>query len=223
MRVSEAVASRISCRAFLPDPVAKETVCAILNLARMAPSGGNLQPWHVYALTGEPLRRLVGDVAEQLRTTPRGEATEYPIYPEGLKEPYRSRRSKCGEDLYSTIGIERADRPGRWRQFHNNFRFFGAPVGLFFYIDRQMGPPQWTDLGMFLQTVMLIAREHGLHTCAQEAWAHWHGTVARHLAPPADLMLFCGMAMGHMDASAAVNGLRTDRAEVGEFSVFLGF
>lgn len=223
MRVSEAVASRISCRAFLPDPVAKETVLAILNLARMAPSGGNLQPWHVYALTGEPLARLIGDIAEQLKTAPRGETTEYAIYPEGLKEPYRSRRSKCGEDLYSTIGIERADRPARWRQFHNNFRFFGAPVGLFFYIDRQMGPPQWADLGMFLQTVMLVAREHRLHTCAQEAWAHWHGTVARHLAPPPDLMLFCGMAMGHMDGSATVNGLRTERAEVGEFSRFLGF
>lgn len=224
MKVSEALATRISCRAFLDTPVPEKTVRTILDLCRQAPSGGNLQPWTVYALAGESLAALVRDVRQKLEGDfPRGEKMEYRIYPDPLKEPFASRRFKCGEDLYGTINIPREDKGGRGRQFRRNFEFFGAPVGMFFFIDRTMGPPQWSDMGMFMQSVMLLAREHGLHTCAQEAWAHWPVTVAEHLNAPDELMLFAGMALGYMDKTAPINSLRTDRSGVGEFATLLGF
>ncbi len=222
MQVSEAVLSRISCRGFRSDPVPGDVVRDILRLARHAPSGGNLQPWHVYALGGEALQAIIADVTAKFPEMPHGEGGEYRVYPENLKEPYRSRRFKCGEDLYALLNIERADRPGRRRQFCNNFRFFDAPLGLFIYIDRQMQPGQWADVGMFLQTIMLLARQHGLHTCPQEAWAAWHKTIAAHLAPPPELMLFCGLAMGYMDPDHPLNGLRTERAAIEEFCTFIG-
>jgi nitroreductase len=213
----------MSCRAFLSTPVPGATVRAILEAARRAPSGGNLQPWHVYALGGEPLSRLIAAVRGRLPTHPRGEGSEYEIYPRDLVEPYRSRRFKCGEDMYATINVPREDKPARLMQFARNYMLFGAPVGLFFYIDRQMGPPQWSDLGMFMQSVMLLAREHGLHTCAQEAWSVWYRTVSDFLQVPPELMLFAGMALGHRDESAPINRLRTDRAPLEDIAVFQGF
>ena len=221
MNVSDALTSRIACRAFKPDPVSRETVRSILGAARQAPSGGNLQPWHVFVLTGPALAGLISDVAERSVTTPRGVQTQYDVYPKGLKQPYADRRFKCGEDLYATLGIAREDKAGRIGQFMRNFSFFGAPVGLFFYLDRTMGPPQWADTGIFLQSVMLMAREHGLHTCPQEAWAQWHEAVAAHVDPPDAWMLFCGMALGYMDEEAPVNRLRTERAAVDEIATFL--
>ena len=223
MKVSEALASRISCRAFLDTPVPESTLRAILEAAGHAPSGGNLQPWHVYALSGAPLQALIDDVAAKWMKNPTGETPEYDIYPKNLGEPYRSRRYKCGEDLYATLGIPREDRVNRVRQLSRNLRLFDAPVGLFFAIDRQMGMDQWADVGMFMQSVMLAAREQGLHTCAQEFWSLWHLTVAAHLQLPPELMLFCGMALGHMDESAPVNRLRTERADLDEFATLAGF
>jgi nitroreductase len=223
MRVSEAVRSRFSCRAFRPDPVPEATVRAILEGARQAPSGGNLQPWHTYVLTGAPLKALVAEVTWRLGGEPRGEGAEYAVYPDPLKEPYAARRFRCGEDLYESIDVARQDKAGRWRQFHRNFRFFDAPVGLFFFIDRSMGLGQWADLGMYLQTVMLLAREHGLHSCAQEAWAGWHRTVSKFLEAPPELMLFSGLALGHMDEEAPINRFRTERAGLAETVVFRGF
>lgn len=223
MLVSAAIDSRMSCRAFLDTPIPKATLVAILEVAKRAPSGGNLQPWRVDVLTGEPLAKFVAIIREKLRTQPTGEGSEYNVYPPNLHDPYRSRRYKCGEDLYATIAIDRADKPARVRQFAHNYQFFGAPVALFFSVDRRMGVDQWADVGMFMQNVMLLAREHGLHTCAQEAWAVWYKTVGEYLQLPADHMLFCGMALGYRDESAPINTLRTDRAALQEFATLRGF
>jgi nitroreductase len=223
VKVSEALKTRITCRAFLDTPVPEATVRAILEEAKYAPSGGNLQPWHVYALAGARLEEFLALVAERQKTTPFGEGSEYPIYPKDLKDPYKARRFKCGEDMYATVNIERADKAGRLRQFANNFRAFGAPVLLLLAIDRQMGIDQWADLGMFAQSVMLAAREHGLHTAPQEAWAVWHKTVAEFVNMPPELMLFCGIGLGYMDETAPINALRTDRAPLEEWATFSGF
>ena len=224
MNVSEAVASRRSCRAFQDTPVPGATVRSILETARRAPSGGNLQPWWVYALAGEPLARLKSAVRAQVMADPRGDGShEYDIYPPGLGEPYRTRRFKAGEDLYATIGIPRDDKAARLRQLARNYEFFGAPVGLFFYVDRSLGPPQWSDVGMYMQTVMLLARERGLHTCAQEIWSLVPGTVGQFLEAPANLMLFSGMALGYADPSQPINTLRTERAALDEFAKLHGF
>lgn len=223
MKVSSAIDSRMSCRAFLSTPVPESTVRSILTAAARAPSGGNVQPWHCHVLTGEPLSQFRQAIQERLAHHPRGEGAEYHIYPPGLTEPYRGRIFKCGEDMYATIGVSRQDKPARLRQFARNYRFFDAPVGMFFCIDRQMGPPQWADLGMYMQSVMLLAREHGLHTCPQEAWAVWHQAVAEFLALPPALMLFSGMALGYRDETAAINTLRTDRVPLEAFATLRGF
>jgi nitroreductase len=222
MNVSEAVLSRISTRAFLDRAVDGATLRKILDTARHSPSGGNLQPWHVWAVGGEALARFKELIRRKMEASPFGEGSEYDIYPPKLKEPYRSRRFQCGEDLYATIGVAREDKAGRLQQFARNFDFFGAPAALFFAIDRQMGPPQWSDVGMFLQSIMLLAREQGLHTCPQEAWAVWHKTIREFLDIPEELMLFCGMAIGYMDTAHPINRLRTSRAALDEIATFVG-
>ncbi len=201
----------------------EEKVRALLDAAKQSASGGNLQPWHVYVLTGEPLREFVALMEKRWQSNPAGEGSEYDIYPKNLGEPYRTRRFECGEDLYTTLGIPREDKRARVMQVMRNFRFFDAPVGLFFAIDRQMGIDQWMDIGMFQQSIMLAAREQGLHTCPQEAWAIWHKTVAEFVGMPPELMLCCGMALGYMDESAPVNSLRTRRAGLDEFATLRGF
>jgi nitroreductase len=220
MNVTDAIKSRMSCRAFLATPVSLELIRSMLETAKQAPSGGNLQPWQVHVLTGAPLQDFLGRVRRQLGDLPQGEGTEYPIYPPKLKEPYRSRRFKCGEDLYATICVPREDKSRRLAQFARNYELFGAPALLFFVIDRQMGADQWADVGMFMQNIMLLAREHGLHTCAQESWASWHRTVAEFIGLSSELMLFCGLALGFRDDAAPINRLRTDRASLEEFASF---
>ncbi|MEQ8379563.1 nitroreductase [Parvibaculum sp.] len=224
MKVSEALKTRITCRAFLDREVPEATVRQILEEAKYAPSGGNLQPWHAYVITGERLKEFLAIIAEKQKTNPFGDGdTEYDIYPKGLTEPYKARRFKCGEDMYATIGVPREDKEGRMKQFMRNFTFFDAPVAMFFAIDRQMGLGQWSDLGMFIQSLMLVAREHGLHTAPQEAWAIWHKTVSEFLDMPEELMLFCGLGLGYMDETAPINHLRTDRAPLEEFATLSGF
>jgi len=223
VNVSDAVDSRMSCRAFLPTPVPEATVRVILEQARRAPSGGNLQPWWVHVVTGAPLVQFLSIVRSRLAVTPRGDPPEYDIYPRDLGEPYRTRRYKCAEDMYATIQVPREDKLARLRHFARNFECFGAPVALFFCVDRSMGPPQWSDVGMYMQTVMLLAREHGLHTCPQEAWSHWAKTVGEFLQLPPERMLFAGMALGHRDEEHPINRLRTERAPLEEFAAFRGF
>ncbi|MEJ0008856.1 MAG: nitroreductase [Steroidobacteraceae bacterium] len=213
----------MSCRAFLPDSVPEATLRRILEAASRAPSGGNLQPWYVDVLTGAPLATLEERVRHQVPAHPLGHTPEYPVYPSPLGEPYRTRRHRNGEDLYATIGIPRGDRPARLRQYARNYEAFGAPVLLLISIDRYMGAAQWSDLGMFMQSIMLLAREYGLHTCPQESWSGWHREVAEVIELPAARMLFSGIAIGYRDESAPINQLRTERAPVAEFATFRGF
>ena len=221
MNVTEAVGKRISVRAFKPDPVAGAVVREILEIAQRAPSGGNLQPWRVHAVAGAPLAELK---AKAQATLAAGlEKPEYEVYPADLWDPFRTRRFVCGEDLYASIGIPREDKPARLRQMARNVELFGAPVGLFFTLDRKLGCPQWADVGMFMQTVMLLATERGLDTCAQEFWARLPKTVGDFLELPDDQMLFCGMALGYRDESAPINNWRTRRDPFEAFADMRGF
>ncbi len=220
MKVSEALATRKSIRAFRSDPVPRETVEKILTAASRAPSGGNLQPWKVYVVTGEARAELIRRVAERRKTKALGEAPEYSIYPPALTEPYKTRRFKIGEAMYGTMGIPREDKMARLGFFSGNWEFFGAPVGLIITIDRQMQQGQWADVGMFLQSIMLLAREHGLHTCPQEAWAVWHRIIREFLSVPDEEMIFCGIALGYADETHPVNSLDSDRAPLEEFVNF---
>ena len=220
--VTDAVTARFSARAFLDRPVPRETIEELLALAARAPSGGNLQPWHVDVVAGAKLAELKARVAASLAASPAGEGTDYDVYPPGLGEPWRSRRFACGEQLYASLGIGRGDRPARLAQFARNFEGFGAPVLLFFSLPRHFGPPQWAHLGMFMQTLMLLAAERGLATCPQEAWALVHRTVGEVLGLGEERMLYCGMALGFADEAAPVNRWRTERVPVEEFARFSG-
>ncbi|MEM5449529.1 MULTISPECIES: nitroreductase [Paraburkholderia] len=222
MKVSEAVTSRKSVRQFLPDPVDPAVIRRVLDTAARAPSGGNLQPWHVHVVGGESLAKLKSIMADRIAQVPAGEPMEYDVYPRELGSPYRERRYQVGEDLYRSIDVAREDRPGRLRQFARNYAFFDAPLALFCSVDRQMGPPQWADLGMFLQTVMLLLREAGLHSCAQECWARYAQSVGQFLALPRERMVFCGMAIGHEDPDAPINQWRSARVPLDEFVQFDG-
>jgi nitroreductase len=222
MNVSDAIRARISTRAFLPTPISENDLRSLLDTARWSPSGGNLQPWHIYVVMGDAMQRLKAEVAAEMKTNPMGEAPEFPIYPEGLKEPYRARRFKCGEDMYAAIKVPREDKAGRMMQFVRNFDFFGAPAAFFFTIDRQMGLGQWAHMGMLMQTICLAAEERGLGTCMQEAWATRPTLLRRFLSLPDALRLYCGMAIGHPDHSAPINTMRTERAPVDEIATFVG-
>ena len=218
MKVSDAIATRKTMRAFKPNPISRETVEDILTLAARAPSGGNLQPWKVYALLGEARDELVRRVVEVRKTSPMGTPPEYHIYPPALTEPYKTRRHRVGEMMYATLNIPREDKAARIGFFQRNWEFFGAPAGLIFTIDRQMQQGQWADLGMFLQNIMLLAREHGLHTCPQEAWAMFHPQIREYLNVPENEMIFCGMGLGHADETVAPNTLVSERAPLAEFA-----
>ena len=221
--VTRAISQRRSVRAFLPRPVERALVEEMLALAARAPSGGNLQPWFVDVLAGEPLEALKSAVRASLAARPAGEGLEFAVYPSPLPEPYRTRRFASGEALYAAVDIPRADKPARLAQFARNYDFFGAPVGLFFSIGRLFDRPQWAHLGMFLQNLMLIAEENGLATCPQEAWAAVHETVAEHIALPPGRILYCGMALGYADEAAPINQWRTERAPLEDFASFRGF
>jgi nitroreductase len=219
MNVSEAVERRTSVRAFLPTPIPAAIVEELLERAARAPSGGNLQPWQVYALSGAPLAKL----KQETLLNPGGESPEYQVYPPNLWDPLRTRRFQTGEDLYATLGIPREDRDARLRQLAKNGQFFGAPVGLFFCMDRRVGPPQWSDVGMFMQTLMLLATERGIDSCAQEYWSRYPKTAARHLNLPEEMMIFAGMALGYRDPNHPINGVRTQRDPLPIWAELRGF
>jgi nitroreductase len=217
MDVSQAVLTRKSVRAFLPDQVSNETISKLLALASRAPSGGNLQPWRIYVVNGEAMAAFRELMAAERKMSP----GEYNMYPPDLWEPYRTNRYRIGEQMYATLGIDRDDKAGRLAQLARNEDFFGAPAGLFCFVDRRMGEPQWSDLGMFLQTFMLLAVEEGLATCPQEYWSLFHELVTGFVGAPAEEMLFCGMAIGYADPDAPVNTLVSERMPVEEWATFL--
>jgi nitroreductase len=217
MNVADAMHARTSIRRFLETPIADATLRELLTIAARAPSGGNLQPWRIYVLNGDSIPRFLSYLNERTER----EQPAYRIYPEKLPEPYRSSRYKVGEDMYKLLGIPRDDKPARYAHLARNFAFFGAPAAFFCFVDRIMGPPQWSDLGMFLQSFMLLAQEAGLSTCPQEAWANRPESVASFVGAPADSMLFCGMAIGHADPEAAVNSLVSDREPLECWATFV--
>ncbi|MFI6245315.1 nitroreductase [Streptomyces sp. NPDC051016] len=219
MDVYEAVASRRAVRAFTDRPVPRETLERVLSAAAWAPSGSNIQPWHIYVLTGAPLAELKKRAGERLAAGDPWDEPEYEQYPPVLKSPYRERRSAFGEQRYGALGIAREDLEARQRAAAGNWDCFGAPAALFCYVDRDMGRPQWSDLGMFLQTVMLLLRAEGLHSCPQMAWAKFRRTVAEIVSPPEGLVLFCGMSIGFEDVTERAP--RTTRAPLAETVTFV--
>ncbi|HWA00913.1 MAG TPA: nitroreductase [Caulobacterales bacterium] len=221
--VSEALKTRTSIRAFRPDPVSEAQVREILDVARWAPSGGNLQPWRVIAVAGAERDAVVALAKSRFMQDIAGEEGGYRAYPPALWEPYRSRRFANGEQMYALLGIPREDRDARIRHVTRNFEFFGAPVGLFLLIDRRMGHAQWAHMGMFMQSIALAATERGLSTCMQEFWGRLRASLAAHFALAPDDMVYCGIALGYADETAPVNQLRSEREEVDGFATFKGF
>jgi nitroreductase len=223
LTVTEALKRRISTREFLQRPLAEQLVREILDVARWAPSGGNLQPWKVIAVAGTE-RAAISKLAQRIHALEGpDESTERPVYPPNLWEPYRTRRYKLGEDMYALLEISRSDRAGRLARFARNYEMFGAPVELFFVIDDRMGHGQWSHLGMFMQSVALAALERGVSSCMQEAWATLRSSLKSHFALDEHELVYCGMALGYADETAAVNSLRSERAPVEEFATFRGF
>lgn len=223
MNVSEAVATRRSVRLFRPDAVPIETIRDVLAKAQRSPSGGNTQPWNAIVLTGEPLAELSANIKAKAASSPAGEGMEYDIYPKGLEGRHDQQRRAMGEAMFTAVGIERGDGAGRARQMMANWDSFGAPVQIFTYCRTYMGPPQWSDMGMWLQTVMLLLREAGLDSCPQEIWA-MYGTAMRELLGISDdYIFFCGMAVGYRDADAPINMFHVPRLDLAEAVEFRGF
>ena len=222
MNVTEALRHRISVRAFKPDPVPGAVVREILETASRAPSGGNLQPWRVYALAGKPLDEFRAAIAAKLAAG-ESETPEYDVYPHSLWEPFKTRRRETGAQRYAALGVHDKDKAGLRDLAERNYRFFGAPVGLFFCLDRKLGAPQWSDMGMYMLSVMLLAAERGLDTCPQESWSNWPVSVRAYLNLPDDLMLFAGMSLGYRDPDHPLNTIRTVREPFEVFAEMRGF
>jgi len=223
MNVTEAVNSRRTVRAFLDTPVDRAIIERVLEKAQRAPSGGNTQPWNAEIITGEPMQKLFKSVAEVLPQGREAFSPEYEIYPKDLDGAYEQRRRGVGEDMYGALEIPKDNKPARLMWFANNFRAFGAPVLMLIHTPKYMGPPQWSDIGMWLQTIMLLLREEGLDSCAQEAWAVYSKQIRETVAIPDDHIFFCGLGIGYRDADAPVNNFPVARAELGEAIDWHGF
>ena len=215
--LSEIIKNRKSIRSFTDKPVSNDIIREMLQKSSRAPSGGNLQPWKIYIVNEKSMK----DFLEFQKNWKGKEEPPYPIYPEKLKEPYKTSRNQMGEQMYSLLDIKREDKIGRMNQMLKNFDFFDAPVGMFCFIDKQMGLPQWSDLGMFLQTLMLLAVDNNLDTCAQESWSLKQNCVKTYLDISDDCILFCGMAIGHANIDDKVNELNTPRRPIDEWATFV--
>lgn len=222
MIVDDAITSRRSVRAFLPTPVPRETLEEILQVASRAPSGTNIQPWLVYALTGEAKTSLSNRIIAAF-DNPEESAThsdEWQYYPKEWISPYIDRRRKIGFDLYKLLGIQKGEADKMHAQFARNYRFFDAPVGLIFTIDRVMEQGAWLDYGMFLENIMIAARARGLDTCVQAAFMQFHRIIADELQLPANERILCGMSLGYADPADPANQLQTERAPLTDWVRF---
>ena len=227
MTVAEAITSRMSVRAFTPQPVPREVIAELLQTASRAPSGTNTQPWNVYVLQGASQAALVDKVCaahDAIRAQPELAADyreAYDYYPEKWVSPYIDRRRENGWGLYGLLGIGKGDKDKMHAQQQRNFRFFDAPVGLMFTVDTVMGRGSLVDYGMFMQNIMVAARGHGLHTCPQAAWNGFAKIILPHIGAGADEMLVSGMSLGYADESELVNTFHTPRVPVEEFTHWL--
>ncbi len=223
MNVTEAVATRRSVRQFTSQPVDQEKLQRVLQKAQRSPSGGNTQPWSAVLVTGDELARITAAIKAKAATAPLGEGFEYDIYPKGLEGRYEDQRRGVGKAMFDALGLDREDGAGRIAQMAKNWDSFGAPIQLFTYTRKYMGPPQWSDMGMWLQTVMLLLREEGLDSCAQEIWA-MYGTYMRELLDIDDEhIFFCGMAIGYRDADAVINNFEVPRVDIADAINWRGF
>ena len=211
------ILKRKSVRAFLDKPVSNKLLKDLLSSSSLAPSGGNLQPWRVFVINKKSMNNFLAFQEEWTHD----DEPAYKIYPDKLKEPYRTERWKVGESMYAALGIPRENKSARIEQVLKNYQFFGAPAAFFCFIDKQMGPPQWSDLGMFLQTFMLLAQEAGLSTCAQEAWSLKQNCVKHFAGVSDEYILFCGMSIGYEDSENPVNGFKTSRMPAKDWLTFL--
>ena len=220
LTVDEAILSRRSVRGYLPTPVLRESVEHILQVASRAPSGTNTQPWKVHVLTGAALKGLSDAVLDAFYNDTDPHGNDRTHYLEKWRDPYLARRRKVGWDLYDLVGIKKGDRE-KTKSFHaKNFRFFGAPVGMIFTIDQDMGWMSWLDYGMFLQNICIAARGQGLHTCAQASWGTYHTVVEKELGLSGQELVHVGMSLGHEDTEAPQNNLATVREPLEDFVTF---
>jgi nitroreductase len=220
-RIDEIMTSRFACREFCDAPVSRRTIEQILRVARFAPSGANIQPWHVYVLAGAAREKVSAALLEAHETSRDEHVSEYKYYASDLPDPYLKRRQEFGRLFYGSLGIAQADFEARSRQTAKNYTFFGAPVGLIVTIDRRLEVGSWLDLGMFVQNMMLAAAGHGLQSCPQETFSKYHRILRPLLSIPAEQMVVCGISIGR----ARVEGTKRlmPRADVDEFATFAGF
>jgi nitroreductase len=222
--VDAAITSRRSVRAFLPTPIAREDIEAILQVAARAPSGTNTQPWKVYVLTGAIKEKLSSEILKAFHDPmlSKQHTEQYHYYPLEWVSPYIDRRRKLGKDLYTLLGLGRDDKAGMQAQHGRNYAFFDAPVGLIFTIDRVMQQGSWLDYGTFLENIMIAARGRGLDTCPQQAFTQYHKIIADLLLIPDNQMVVCGMSLGYADTGKVENTFATEREPVSAFAKFLG-
>ncbi len=217
MHILDAITSRWSSRAFLKNEVSAETITAILNAARWAPSGSNMQPWRVAVIRGKNIQRIAESIIAA-RSGDKQAEPDYQYYPSEWFPPYKRRRQNTGLALYSALGISREDKQARHEAWNNNYRFFGAPVGLLIFLDRRLGKGSMIDIGMFAQNIMLAAQAEGLATCAEASIADYPGIIRDILGIEQNWALALGIALGYADKEASVNGYRTPREEVENFT-----